>query len=236
MTSLREPDKTISQHESVHEDIIANSGPLFLIFGGMAMRNVQPPFEFRKITQSLSVNRIFFRDPYQCWYHRGLPGIGTSIDVVARYVRERIQELDPSRVILLGNSMGGYAAILFSKLLDLGDVIAFSPQTYLSPIKRYRMSDKRWSRAILRTYATGLFRPQSTYFDLKDVLGRPSNRRSIRIYVSRDCALDVSHARNIEHIPGVEINDAYAGGHQFIQRLRASGELRSILQAERSAA
>ena len=224
-----------SKANAVHEEIVAESGPLFLIFGGMAKRKMMPPFEFQKISRCLDSNRIFFRDPNQCWYHAGLPGIGNSIDGVASFIKTRIQQINPSRVVFMGNSMGGYASILFSAILNLGDVIAFAPQTYLSPTKRFQQGDKRWSRAIFRTYAKSLFRRQAKFFDLRNVLNHsPVNARSIQIYVSSDCRLDASHCTNVADFPEVEIHDANQGGHDVIQRLRESGELRSILLKNRA--
>lgn len=47
---------------------------LMLAFGELAHQLGMPMFEFNKITSELAgVNKIYLRDNYRIWYHRGLP-------------------------------------------------------------------------------------------------------------------------------------------------------------------
>ena len=46
---------------------------------------------------------------------------------------------------MLGSSAGGYAALLFGRLLEADEVHAFGPQTFISPSLRLRYSDNWWS-------------------------------------------------------------------------------------------
>jgi 1-aminocyclopropane-1-carboxylate deaminase/D-cysteine desulfhydrase-like pyridoxal-dependent ACC family enzyme len=62
-------------------------------------------------------------------YHHGMQGISKNIEETVEYLKQKFENYD--RVICLGASAGGYAAILFGSLLDVVSVIAFIPQTVL---------------------------------------------------------------------------------------------------------
>ncbi len=80
-----------------------------------------PPFEFYKASGIINENKIFFKDFYQRWYHAGLAGISKDIDSTALYIENAINEIDPEKTYFVGNSMCGYAAILFHALLGKGE-------------------------------------------------------------------------------------------------------------------
>ena len=52
----------------------------------------------------------------------------------------------------MGNSAGGYAAILFGLLLKVDKVVAFSPQTFFGPFKNLINRDFRWAKQQLKIY------------------------------------------------------------------------------------
>jgi len=74
-----------------------------------------------------NVDRHFYIDTRTCSYHKGIPGISNTIDETAAYLKTTIAPY--KRVIFLGVSSGGYAAILFGSLLGVSTVLAFIPQT-----------------------------------------------------------------------------------------------------------
>ena len=49
--------------------------------------------------------------------------------------------------------VGVYAVILLASIVGKGRAIAFAPQTFISPEKRLKYSDKRWNGQIFQTYA-----------------------------------------------------------------------------------
>lgn len=63
-------------------------------------------------------------------YHHGMQGISKNIEETVEYLKPKIENYD--RVVCLGASAGGYAAILFGSLLNVDSVIAFIPQTVLT--------------------------------------------------------------------------------------------------------
>jgi hypothetical protein len=72
----------------------------------------------------------YYWDPDQYCYHKGIRGLSTDIDSTVKYLRERIGDRY-KKVIFMGLSGGGYAAILFGSLLNINHVVAFYPSTQL---------------------------------------------------------------------------------------------------------
>jgi len=71
---------------------------------------------------------LFISDMLRSWYSR--PGLVARIAAAARSFCAQ-QDID--RISIIGNSMGGYGAILFSQLLPVSAVAAFGPQVSMHP-------------------------------------------------------------------------------------------------------
>lgn len=186
-----------------------------------------PPFEFYKSAQILNENKLFVRDFHQCWYHRGLDGISQNIDSTAKYLQKEIKAIDPKFLCFVGNSMGGYAAMLFSTLLGYGNAIAFAPQTFIAPALRLKHHDHRWARQILSTYFFS--RLNGKYWDLFPLLNQQKKEQIFSIYVSGVYRLDRIHAEHLETIPGVNVIKINSDSHSIVKILRDNGELPGIL-------
>jgi len=110
-------------------------------FGGKALRfGGILPFEFLNYLSSNYKDHCdlyFFIDEHQSWYHEGIKGITTCIDDTVLYLNNLLRNYD--KVLFMGTSAGGYAAILFGSLCNV-NVISFIPQTILqNPIdKKYK--------------------------------------------------------------------------------------------------
>lgn len=118
-----------------------NKRVLIVAFGGsqcflgqwcMKMPRTIIPFEFMRILTRLFPNydKKFIVDLNQCWYHKGIEGFTTNISETTDYLEKIISGYE--KVVFIGTSSGGYAAILFGSLLNISTVIAFIPQTILT--------------------------------------------------------------------------------------------------------
>ncbi|MHB8789329.1 MAG: alpha/beta hydrolase family protein [Desulfobulbaceae bacterium] len=136
----------------IETEISENGNNLYIFFGGIASGIAMPPFEFYNASKIIDDHKIFIRDFSQCWYQDGLPSIGYDVYSTAKFIENQIENIKPKKVYFVGNSMGGYAAILFSNLIDMGEVIAFAPQTFISPFLRMKHRDIRWPMQILNVY------------------------------------------------------------------------------------
>lgn len=100
----------------------------------------------KKMEASIGVpfNRVFLRDSHCRWYQHGVVGLGESFLEVARHLARLIRLVRPSSVITLGQSMGGYAAVLFGLILQADRTVAFGPLSSLRSAQAIADDDLRW--------------------------------------------------------------------------------------------
>jgi hypothetical protein len=158
---------------------------------------------------------------------RGLPGLTSNVADTANFFRREISEQKARRVITVGYSLGGYAALLFGHLLGADEVQAVSPQTFISLMKRWHHGDHRWQRWILKLHCSrALFEP----LDLRPVLTRSNEKSKYVLHYASDSRLDVLHAKRLGGLPGVTLREHASGSHRLVTALRDSGEMRAILE------
>lgn len=207
-------------------DYTADSRLLLVAFGGINQRMGMAPFEFFQLARGVAVKKLFFRDLHQAWYHRGLGSAGKTIAEAAAFIRGEVAAERIERVVMFGNSMGGYAAILFGCLVGAQEVHAFSPQTFISPWKLIRRRDFRWKYDVWRAY---LSREPSTFYDLRTALAAAPGVR-VHLHYSTASTLDTVHARNLESFANVTLMAYPEGGHRLIQHLKQTGALADLLE------
>ena len=143
------------------ETLVVAFGGLQQRLGGGVGGGV-PPYEFVRSCQRAGARHaLFLRDPTRSWYCRGL-GRGTveeggdgggdgggagngggssrrawretsTFDEMIEELQAEIRSLAPARVVTIGSSMGGYAAVRAGIALNADLAIAFSPQVLIEP-------------------------------------------------------------------------------------------------------
>ena len=207
-------------------DYATDAEVLLVIFSGLKQNpTAMPGFSFVNVTAGLAAKKLFVRDPDKAWFLRGLRGETTDVSQTVAFLRAEAARSGARRLVLLGYSMGGFAAILYGALLKADAVHAFSPQTFISCWKRLRFRDHRWRRYVWRLYF-GNTRP---FHDLRSMI--PSEKQTrFHVYYAENSRLDVIHAAQVEGMPGF-IHHAYAeGAHRLVTTLRDKGELRAIME------
>lgn len=212
------------------EKINPNSNKLYLIFGGIAAGIGMPPFEFYNSSKIINESKIFIRDLSQTWYQNGIPGMGKDVFEAGDFLRAKINKLEPKELYFVGNSMGGYASILFASMLGFGKVIAFAPQTFISPFKRTMNLDFRWIKQISKTYVTSRYKKH--IWDLNPYLNTLKSNVEIHIFVSKNDRLDYLHANALENLESTYIHAFEVGGHRLVRHLRDIGVLSQIFSGE----
>lgn len=170
-------------------------------FSGMMRSN--RVYEWTRSFAGLPANFIGVQDRYQCWYQ-----IGTR--EIEKALRVAIRKASGSRLVLIGGSGGGFAALLFSRALGADRVLAISPQSACGSAKR-ALGDDRW---------IDLCRPTPSC----DVAGEYPEAV---VHVAADDPLDMLHAQRLR--PGRLVVHEH-GGHRLPSALKASGALRCILE------
>jgi len=207
-------------------ELSSGSNSLCIFFGGIAGGLSIPPFEFYKSAKILDDHKLFVRDLRQTWYQRTPELSDPSVNGMAEYLRNVINSVEPEDVRFIGNSMGGYAAILYCCLLGRGEAVAFSPQTFVSPKLKLAHRDFRWPRQTTQTWLASVTRGK--FWDLLPLVSETSN--AIRIVCSRDHKLDMRHAMRLSVCPTVSITLLEEGGHSVVKELRDQGGLESMLK------
>lgn len=206
------------------------SDALLVAFSGFATRyRPWESFHFMGLTRKYPVNRLFFRDSKQAWYHQGLPGVSTCVDETAAYIAGVIAERGITKTIAIGTSAGGYAALIHGWLLELDEVHAIAPQSYIDVDNRLANDDFFMDEQVANIYETD--RAQPEYFDLVPLFNSTKKiRTKVNIYYCRNHRLDSLHARRLDGAPGVTLHDYEEGGHRLTPRLTKDGTLDRVLE------
>jgi hypothetical protein len=211
-------------------DFSSHVPTLLVAFGGHKGGLGIPVFEFFGATAGLDTKKIFVRDINQAFYFKGLPGIGEDLYDIVEYLRNEIDTHNVERIVCTGNSMGGYSAILFGHLLNVDEVHAFSPLSFIGRLKRFIYRDTRHPQShIDAAKAPGVVKK---LFDLKYVLTTENKAKTkYHIHYSPEHRLDNLHAVRIAKKANVKLHPHRGiGKHsKMIRSLRDSGELQKIL-------
>lgn len=205
-----------------------DSPTMLLTFGGMKSTAGIVAFEFVRMTQSLGVKRMYVRDPRQSWYHRGMPQHGMTLSSVGEVLRRLVQERGTERLVVVGNSAGGYAALVFGALLRADVVLAFAPQTTLRREHLRAMGDERWDELLIPLYEKGAI--EERWADLSEALpGALTPATRCNVYFDEH-VLDSAHAERLAAIPNVRLYRFGRGGHDLVRSLRDCGALERLLR------
>jgi hypothetical protein len=205
---------------AIQIDLKKNGLPLVIAFSGLGAE-----FNFVKTLKEYPVNAIFIRDLKNNWYVNGLPGVGDTVDEVCQYLTQQIALLNPSKIIMVGSSAGGFAALLYGSLLKVDSILAFSPQTFMTKSKCLLYLDYRWLDRVIEIYASETVNHR--YLDLRARVEQHSNETVI-VY-DKYHRLDRLHAERIQG-PHVQLLPKTEGGHNLVRTLRDNGELDLLIR------
>jgi hypothetical protein len=198
--------------------------PLLIAFGGIQGALGLPPFEFFNFTKSMQTNKLYVRDLEQSWYHSGLSPYTRNIEETIAFLRTKISESTSSKIIMVGNSMGGYAALLFGLAVNAERILAFSPQTFIDKWHRKLFWDRRWPH---RIKAAQQIAPRH-YLDLKP-LCKSNLKPDINIFFGETNRLDKIHAKRLSHCDNIKLHPYKEGGHSVVKVLRDNGTLSKLI-------
>lgn len=127
----------VDEAQLIHRDrdlavawLPGSSTRLVLVFISIRPEALHPEvLEFRGVASDQGRNHVLFiNDRERSWY--SAPG---QRDRIAGIVSRFVAENGISETWAVGNSMGGYGAILFSDRLGISKVVAFVPQLLMTP-------------------------------------------------------------------------------------------------------
>jgi hypothetical protein len=194
-----------------------------VVFSGIGLKLGMPVFEFRRTASHLPYNFILVRDSKNLWYHAGIRRT-KSFDDTCALLRRHIDELG-APAFAVGNSAGGYAALLFGVRLGLAGVLASNPQTFMDAATRTAHGEGRWSG-----HAKRLHRRWPAPMDPAAELRQAATRPPTEVWYGAGDRLDVIHAERLRGIPGVTLHPVEAGDHFLVTELRDQGRLHTIIE------
>ena len=149
---------------SFYEERFIEPGlPLIISFAGLGDK-----YEFKKTLAHHSVNVIFLRDLSHQWYLNDLPTVGCGVSEISKFLSDRIIELKPPKVVAIGTSAGGFAAMLYGALLKVDSICVFSPQSFRSKLLCLLTWDYRWLDRVVDIYEGTKMQPQYLDFETND--------------------------------------------------------------------
>lgn len=219
--ALDDPEVGFVQDMSDSDDVV------LVVFGSLLKPDVGgiPPFEFCNLVADVGVGKIFIRDLGQVWYHAGVLGLGETIPEVAKGLSSLLA--GRRRVVFLGHSSGGYAAMLFGAMIGVDQVVATSPQTYLSRVRRRIHHETRWRKETVALHQCPTI--NRSCLDLKRALKKHRGPTQFDVYFGAGHHLDVSHAHRLRTIPAVTLHPLPEAGHSIVRRMRDDGKLLPII-------
>lgn len=189
--------------------------------------------DFAHATQRMNYSRILCRDPYTVWYHEGIDDEHPDIDSSADFLRKQVRALKPKVLLVLGNSLGGYAALLFGHLISADAVHAFAPQTCLEPeyVRKHRPLDTPAKvNAYDRLWSSPAAMPK--YFDLEAVLSKHNGRTTYHVHYCRENDADRAAAEWIAGKRGVKLFGYDCDGHMVARHIVRERLLFKILRPD----
>lgn len=185
--------------------------PLIITFGGIKNGIGGPIFEFKKtLNENIDCHKIFIKDSKQSWYYKGANGLGNNINELKNDIEKLIKEINYSKIITIGSSMGGYAALLFGSLLKVNSIIAFVPQTFVDKETREKHNDERWPKQMKSVHEHN----QNYY----DIINLNFTNINTQIIYGKNDKLDTIHTKRMNKHKSINII-RYDANHQTIFKI-----------------
>ena len=183
-------------------------GRLFVVFTGIGhATGAVPREEFVGCAEKLGGSALFISDLNRTWYNG--PGVYERILSV-------ISSVSPRSVVTVGNSMGGFGAILFPAPLKAKAAIAFVPQATVDP--SLMPTETRWTEYVGRI-------KRFRFRHLRDHMD-PAIAYHV---IHGDDEMELAHHREFPDGPNVH-KTILPGGHDVTATLKNQGLLFPILR------
>lgn len=241
---------------SLYIDSEDNGADTTLIcFAGMAvLYAAMPKFEFRKtlVGENGRYNFIWVRDIHRTSYNLAPDGSPKGYEFYSRIIGEALAGMKSTRNIAIGASGGGEAAIAFSGVLPIDQVIVFNPAF---PLKAYCSREITWR--VLFDWKKLLRHPRD-YFEVVLVtlsvhylwkrncrlVGEENIPDTLRNYLAKNppapatviysdsCLPDARQALGLKHVPSIKLVPVRSGRHNCMGELKQRGELGPMILGE----
>jgi len=213
----------------IHVERGVNDSILIIAFSGGAQQLTIPVHQFFEITKTLGYSRILLRDKYEMHYHYGVDRKRRDWPTLLKYLKSQIEELSPQKVICVGTSSGGYAALVAGYYLGADYVHAFGAQTRIgadpesirtavNPRNRMKLSKSR--RAFRQA------------FDLAPLLEKSNGKTTYFLHYCACHETDRDFAQRVASLPSVITFGYPCSAHAVAIFLAKKRWLEKLLEVE----
>ncbi len=183
------------------------------------------------------INRILLRDRRNLWYLQGVEGLGGSVAEVVKKLQLLIAAMQPGALWCIGESMGGYAAILHGLLLQAERIVAFGTLSTFDAAFAEQYGDRRWLGVM-----KGLNPALVEASDLPTLARRQQYRGRLHLiqgtFAGHDASdthdaavnLDVMHSRRFADLRSARVHDYPLADHAVTLWLKDHDQFDAILQ------
>lgn len=195
----------------------------FVLFSGSSHRLGCSLNTFDLFLQPLPANAVYLRDFGNMFYLRGIESFG-DLESSVTQLKLRLDRMNASPVICVGNSGGGYGALLFGNALSADKVVCFSGRSTLQDLE-----DDPESRPIFSKVTATIAEQKIPVPDLIEAYRRSSI--PVHWVFGAENRFDAHHAEAFA-TAGTATLEPIVGwkGHNVMGVLAAKGRLKAIFQ------
>jgi hypothetical protein len=206
-------------------DSTAVSDILMISFAVFPAPGGKSAFDFRRATSPLGVKRLFLRDPHMMWYQMGTPGISDDVPGVVEFLKKIIAQEHAKRVVMIGNSGGGFSALLFGALVGVDEIHAFNPPTLLRGPDDTSAPEQL--EALILEKGGNI-----PYLDIREIF-REHLKPETKVYIhySRGESRDKRHAKYLREFPNVRLIEYPFVSHHVARFFAERAMLTPLLDA-----
>lgn len=208
------------------------SDVLVIVLTGFRNWLVASNFDFDDATAQLGCSRILLRDATQRCFLGGVESLAPGVAGLVDRLRTEQARLAPARTMVLGNSGGGFSALLFGHLLGADWVHAFAPYTNLHPDYLDQFKKLPGGAENLAAKLRKIGPSVLPFCDLGEALKEWNGRTIYNLHVCNRSELGLDQTRHIEHLPGVRVFGYPCDSHFVSWELARVRMLRDILDLD----
>src|SRR5262245_37617191 len=219
----------------IHVERGINDSVLIIAFAGGAQRLSIPVHQFFEITKMLGYSRILLRDKHEMHYHFGVDRKRRDWPSLLEYLKNQIRELSPQKVMCIGTSSGGYAALVAGYYLGSDYVHAFGAQTRIGIDPESLSTAVNPHNRVKLLKSKRAFRPA---FDLVPLLEKSNGKTTYFLHYCACHEADRGFAERVSGLPSVTAFGYPCSAHAvaiFLAKKHWLGKLLELENQERLA-
>jgi hypothetical protein len=230
--------RSVEGRKAVAARIVRGSdrGTLLIGFTGFHRMLGVAQVDFLGVSGLDQCDRLLLWDPQYRFFLGGIRGIAEGFHALTEFIRARIRELAPRKVLVVGCSGSGMSALLYGHALAADVVHAFSPAVSLDHPVVERLQPAaaaQYRELMLEVAASGVDR---SLLHVPGVLEHGNGRTRYFVHYGQANREDAERAQWLAACPGVSLIGHNTSSHATAELLAGRDLLRKVFTADDAAA